>query len=257
MPSVARRVVGVFKLLRNDRRIGTWNRIGTGIGSARFLGSSPHSQGARKAGMGSDAPPRGGFLQLSSVPPDSKGEGDAEGDAEVEGEGETVRLTGAVIDHRVPTRIRSRVSRGDVAGAAVASTGTLWARKGVVGSAAAQTAAYTAGFVVLGFMGRVAARSRNSLTALNHSARHSRTPHSTHSLNHALTPATLPTVGLIGPTLPALRDNVGVSFERLGVGHRRYCSPRHRMPFNSRNVVHKCVSMTCRASAWQMLLATS
>ena len=32
---------------------------------------------------------------------------------------------------------------------------------------------------------------------------------------------------------------------------------RHSMPFNSRNKGFKCVSMTWRAMAWQMLLATS
>jgi len=48
-------------------------------------------------------------------------------------------------------------------------------------------------------------------------------------------------------------------------GPSKYCLPRHRMPFNSRNAGSKRVSMAWRANyampvgglAWQILLATS
>ena len=43
----------------------------------------------------------------------------------------------------------------------------------------------------------------------------------------------------------------------LGAGPGAYCSSRHRMPFNLKNEGSKCVSMTWRAWARQMLLATS
>lgn len=136
----------------------------------------------------------GGFLELSPSPAyvSVSANADADGgsdddDKEEEDDGETARLT---------TNKKIDKENGDVASAADGtllqgvgrrrrSVGTSlnlekedlrrvgrWGR----GGAATQTAAYTVGFVVLGFM-----------------------------------------VGLIGPTLPALRENVGVSFERLGV----------------------------------------
>lgn len=125
----------------------------------------------------------GGFLQLSSSP--AYVSASADDDTDEEDDGETARLStikikngdvASAADGTVPrgTGRRGRSVRSASLGLErVASRRAgRWGR----GGAATQTAAYTVGFVVLGFM-----------------------------------------VGLIGPTLPALRENVGVSFARLGV----------------------------------------
>jgi len=51
----------------------------------------------------------------------------------------------------------------------------------------------------------------------------------------------------------------GAMASGLAVGPDRYCSPRHRMTFNSRNEGSKCVSMTWRGRewVWEILLASS
>lgn len=104
----------------------------------------------------------GGFLQLSSSP--AYVSASADDDTDEEDDGETARLsTNKTFGIRSASLGLERVA---------SRRAGRWGR----GGAAMQTAAYTVGFVVLGFM-----------------------------------------VGLIGPTLPALRENVGVSFARLGV----------------------------------------
>ena len=182
----------------------------------------------------------GGFLELSSTNVDVNASADGgisddddDDDDVVGGEGTTFTLTND------GTRLLlHHDDENEVAGVGEPTNGWGWS------GAYTQTAAYTVGFVVLGFMVGACSAAWHWLfrpiwacnpldTFIFFSHDHhlslpllsmcgvskpklARVVQSTCQVVYAYAFHYI-TVGLIGPTLPALRENVGVSFERLGL----------------------------------------